>query len=287
MTSEWLHHSILHAASLLAPGDQRDEWLNEWRSELWYIPRQGATRFCLGAFRDAFWLRRNNLTLAKRTGVHLESPLSCLAFLAALAAMAILIVVCLSGPLKHVPSYSGVRARDLPAGCIAMLVFSCLLLPVTLAVGRATANRHPTPWPSTVRRGIFLAVKIALVQPIILCGFIVWMLIAPMALFGPFAICGTWILVLRWVFMDQRRRCPVCLRLLSHPVRIGTPSETFLEWYGAESTCSRGHGLLHTSEMSDSYSRRAQWLSLDGSWSGLFPAAVSFWQSSADGNHDA
>ncbi len=44
---------------------------------------------------------------------------------------------------------------------------------------------------------------------------------------------------------DQQRRCPVCLRLLTNPVRIGTPSRTFLEWYGAESTCSRGHGLLH------------------------------------------
>ena len=63
MTSEWLHCSILRAASLLAPSDQRDEWLNDWRSELWYIPRQGATQFCLGAFRDALWLRRNNASI--------------------------------------------------------------------------------------------------------------------------------------------------------------------------------------------------------------------------------
>ncbi len=65
MKSEWLQHIILHVASLLAPSDQRAEWLEEWRSELWYVPRRGATRFCLGAFRDALWLRRNNLRLAK------------------------------------------------------------------------------------------------------------------------------------------------------------------------------------------------------------------------------
>ena len=78
------------------------------------------------------------------------------------------------------------------------------------------------------------------------------------------------ILALRWVITDQQRRCPVCLRLLTDPVRIGTPSRTFLEWYGAESTCPRGHGLLHVSEMSSGYSARPEWLGLDDSWSGLF-----------------
>ena len=82
------------------------------------------------------------------------------------------------------------------------------------------------------------------------------------------------ILALRWVITDQQRRCPVCLRLLTNPVRIGTPSRTFLEWYGAESTCSRGHGLLHVSEISSSYSEKPQWLRLGDSWSGLFSGAA-------------
>ena len=268
MKREWLQQTILRVASLLAPYDQRSEWLAEWRSELWYVPRRGAPRFCLGAFRDALWLRRNNMSPVKLTRVHLESPLSCIAFLAALGTVGILIAICLSGPLKRISPYWDLEPRE----CIAMLSFSCLLLPGTFAVWRTPANRHPTSWQSKLRSGIFLALKIALVQPIMLCGLMFWVLIAPVALFGPLGMCATLIVVLRWVITDQQSRCPVCLRLLTQPVRIGAPSKTFLEWYGAESTCSRGHGLLHVSEISGSYSRKAQWLGLGDSWSDLFSA---------------
>jgi hypothetical protein len=58
MKSQWLQSIILRTASLLAPGDQRTEWLTGWRSELWYIPRRGSTVFCLGAFRESIWSRR-------------------------------------------------------------------------------------------------------------------------------------------------------------------------------------------------------------------------------------
>ena len=81
---------------------------------------------------------------------------------------------------------------------------------------------------------------------------------------GMFAL---WILALRWVLIDQRQRCPVCLRLLIQPVRIGNSSHTFLEWYGAESICSRGHGLQHIPEITASYSGQQEWLNLDDSWS--------------------
>jgi hypothetical protein len=275
MKREWLQYSILRAAAALAPCDQRGDWLEEWRSELWYVPPSDATRFCLGAFRDAIWLRRNSVSPMKRPRMHLESPLSCLAFLAAVGAVGMLIAVYLSGPLKQISMYSDLRARDLPADCMAMLTFSCLLLPGTLAVWRAPANRLPTPWRSKLRRGIFLALKIALVQPIMLCGLMIWILAAPVGIFAPLGMGATLIAALRWVITDQQRRCPVCLRLLTHPVRIGAPSTTFLEWYGAEPTCSRGHGLMLVSEISCSYSRKAQWLGLGKSWSGLFSARQS------------
>jgi hypothetical protein len=268
MRSESLQWTVLRAASLLAPSNQRGEWLEWWRSELWYVTRRGALLFCLGAFQDALWLRRNNLRPVRRTGVHPETPLSCLGFLASIATASLFTAIYLSGPLKTRSVYWHLSARDLPMGCIAMLMLSCLLLP-TLAVGQAPTNGQ-TRWPTGLCQWIFLALKIALVQPILLCGFLIWILIAPRAPFAVFGLFAGWILVLRWVFTDQRRRCPVCLRLLTDPVRMGTPSQTFLEWYGVESMCSRGHGLLHISENSASYSGKQQWINLDSSWRGLF-----------------
>jgi hypothetical protein len=272
MNCPWLHYTTLRVASLLAPGDQRAAWLKEWQSELWYVPRQKAIGFCLGAFQDALWLRRNNLNPVQPVRIHLESPLRCLAFLATLAVLSGFIALRLPAPEGHGSSHLSIR--DLPLGCIVMLLYSGLLLPVTsLVLGRAPANSHPRPWPGRLRRGVFLVLKIALVQPFILCGFLVLVMIgtAPLASLG---VCASWILALRWVLIDQRRRCPECLRLLTNPVRIGTPSQTFLDWYGAESVCSRGHGLLQVPEVSTSYSGEGQWLRLGRSWSSLFAPAT-------------
>jgi hypothetical protein len=273
MKSQWLPYAILRTASLLAPGDQRAEWLDGWHSELWYIPRRGATRFCLGAFPDALWLRRNNLSPVKQTGIRLESPLACLAFLATLAAVSLLIAVRLPAPDTMTRS-PHLGFLNLLEGCIAMLMMSVLILPaIRLAMG-PSADRCPMPWRSKLRRGIFLALKIALVQPVMLWGFFVMVWIGPVAPVAPqLAISVYWFLAFRWVLIDQQRRCPVCLRLLTDPIRIGSASRTFLEWYGAESTCSRGHGLLHISETPASYSAKPEWLRLGDSWSSLFRSA--------------
>lgn len=268
MTSEWLHFAMLRAASWLAPADQRGEWLEEWRSELWYVPRRPATSFCLGAFRDALWLRRNNQSPVANTMIRLESPLQCLTYLAALAAASVFVMV----------RTGGARSLKLPPphlGQAVIFQLSCLLLSAAtiLVLGNHLANRHPSPWASRLRRWIFLVLKIALVLPTVPCAFVVYRWIGPVP-FAPLGLIATWILTFRWVFMDQRRRCPVCLQLLANPVRIGLPSQTFLEWYGAESMCPRGHGLLHVPEISNSCYGTRQWLRLDASWSGLFSEAA-------------
>lgn len=276
MTNKRLPYTVLFVASLVAPRDQRADWLQEWQSELWYIPQCEAMRFCLGAFRDAIWLRRNwhgteHVSPVKRRRVHLKSPLACLTFLATLAAISIWIAVRLAAlPLK--PSLP-LRTRDLPEACTVMFLFSCLLLPGTLAVWRAPADHRPISWPSRLRRGIFFALKIALVQPILLCGFVVQILLGPLGGLAGLGFDAVFILALRWVITDQQERCPVCLRLLTTPVRIGTPSRTFLEWYGTESVCPHGHGLLHIPENASAFSRNAQWLYLDSSWGDLFSPA--------------
>jgi len=116
--------------------------------------------------------------------------------------------------------------------------------------------------------------KIALVQPTMLCGLFALVLAGSVLPLAPLGVLAMWILTCRWLILDQRRRCPVCLRLLTNPVRIGAPSQSFLEWYGAESMCSRGHGLLQVPELSTSYSGRPHWQRLDGSWRGLFSGAA-------------
>ena len=259
MNRDWLPHTLLSAASLLTPGDRRAEWLREWQSELWYVPGPGATRFCLGAFRDALWLRRNRPTPVKRLGVHLESPLACLAWLIGFAVLSSLAVVCLPTPHRVMP-VPHLRARDLPEGWLAMLMITGLMLPpLWLAM-----KGNPQPRPGKLRRGLFLALKIALVQPFMLCGFVGFVWMAPMVpIVAQMMVFATWALTFRWVLLDQRRRCPVCLRLLTEPVRIGTPSGTFLEWYGAGAMCPCGHGMLETPEAGASFSGRPQWLRLD------------------------
>jgi hypothetical protein len=254
MRERWLPHAILRAASVLAPAGERVAWLEEWHSELWYIPSSEATRFCCGAFRDALWLRRNTPRRAA-----LESPVACLAFLAVIAAVSLWVAMYTPGPPSGLwPRY--LRVRDLPEGCLAMLLLTCLMLPATRAMGPAPAPHTPMPWPRALRNGTFFALKLALVQPVMLCGFLHLLLVGRWVPFVPqLGVFATWILTFRWILVDQRRRCPDCLRLLVSPVRIGTSSQTFLEWYGDESVCARGHGMLQVPEIATSFSE-VQWL---------------------------
>jgi hypothetical protein len=55
-----------------------------------------------------------------------------------------------------------------------------------------------------------------------------------------------------------------------HPVQVGQPSRTFLDWSGTEMVCERGHTLLHIPEMPTSWFRAQRWVCLDGSWQFLF-----------------
>jgi hypothetical protein len=256
----WVQRAILGAAWLVAPADQRAAWLDDWQSELWYVPEDAATRFCLGAFPDAFWLRRNHKSPVRRN--YLESPVRCVGLLAAAAALSIFVATRLQSKLPF-PQAHGAAAVD---GFLGMLFIYLLLAVVGLAVG----DRRPAPNSHRLRGWIFLTLKILLTFPILQCTMLIGIAIAP---FFSLAFFFENALIFRWIFMDQRRRCPVCLRLLTQPVRIGNSSQTFLEWYGAESACSRGHGLLHDPDILASYSAQPQWLKLDRSWSGLFSGA--------------
>ncbi len=258
MNRRRLPYMILRSASFLAPGAHRAEWLEGWTSELWYVPERRATAFCLGAFEDALWVRQNTDRPRR-----LESAGSCLLLLATAAALSLLISIWLLGPLGTRSILWRLSVRDLPAGCAVMLVYSVVLLPLTrLAMGPPSSEICTTGW---LARGSFLAAKVVLVQPILLCVFFALILIVPVApLLAPLATCSAFILTFRWVISDQRRRCPVCLRVLANPIRFGAPSNTLLGWYGTESVCSRDHGFSQVPETSTSYSGSRRWFGLAG-----------------------
>ena len=108
---------LLRAAGLLVPSQNRAEWTAEWEAELWHVCRsrddhdlaadehqncfEPAT-FCLGAFQDAWWLRRNNLRPARRRVDRHGSPLMCLISLAGLAAASLLLALCLPAARKAI-----------------------------------------------------------------------------------------------------------------------------------------------------------------------------------------
>ena len=145
-----------------------------------------------------------------------------------------------------------------------MLLMALLTLPTLMAITSLRLGEYPAKgfgW-----RWIFLASKIAFVTPIVFFGGV--MLLWPIVgrIIGTDCMLVLNVIAFRWALVDQRQRCPECLRLLQYPSRIGQPSHTFLEWYGTEFVCGKGHGLLHVPETAMNSLPTQRWLHLDGSW---------------------
>jgi hypothetical protein len=158
------------------------------------------------------------------------------------------------------------------------VILACLALPATtsLPLGEYRLSTRKLPWSTRLLRWSFLAAKVALLLPI--ANFVSLDLAHLHATIDPissqyiqilsaFSIC---LFGLRWTLRDQRQRCPVCLRKLTHPARVGQPSRSFLAWNGTELICAGGHGLLHVPEMPTSWFSTQRWLYLDPSWEVLF-----------------
>ncbi len=133
--------------------------------------------------------------------------------------------------------------------------------------------------PSLARRGRFWAFLFAKIP---ICSAIAFyasvdlacLLVPPFSPSSPYiqatfsvALC---LIGLTWACRDQKRRCPICLGRMAHPVQVGQPSRTFLEWNGTELVCERGHILLHIPEIPTSWFGAQRWVCLDGSWQFLF-----------------
>jgi hypothetical protein len=262
-----LHLAIIQTAALLVPAPERAEWLAEWRAELWYVNRR-ATAFCLGSIRDAFWINRNTPAPLARCWFNLESPVKCLMFLAGLTALSVLLAFVMPG--EPGTGFRQDGYQDLPLACfgggLELLVILLSVRPLRL--GEYPVNRYAPAAPLRLLRWFFLAVKLAFVVSVALCGLLALALTAPplasMMFLGLF-------LGFRWALMDQRERCPVCLRLLSNPTRVGDPSQSFLGWYGTELSCSHGHGFLFVPGASTSWYETQRWQYLDPTWNTLLP----------------
>ena len=234
-----LDTAILHSAALLVPSSAREEWLAEWKAELWYVEHD-ATVFCLGSFRDALWLRIKSFSA--RRALSLDSPWRCVLFLAGLATL-MLWLAASSGGLA-LPRWSLAEVEEFAQGLVGMYVLSLLVL-VTLnplALGRYPTNRYAPSFLVGLRRWLFLVTKIVLVAPTVLFAATALVPIFPPASFILFL---GWIFGFRWVLADQRRRCPACLHLLSDQIEIGNAAHTLFRPYGIELNCSQGHGPFH------------------------------------------
>jgi len=161
------------------------------------------------------------------------------------------------------------------------LALACLSVPATTALplGEYPANNDRLPWTTRIRRWIFLLTKIALIVPII---YFVSIDLAYFSgsispVYSQYIQLGTsfpaFLFAFRWALRDQRKRCPVCLRLLTHPARVGQSSRNFLAWNGTELICVEGHGLLHVPDIPTSWFSSQRWLYLDASWIELFSGA--------------
>ncbi|MGB6077644.1 MAG: hypothetical protein WBG29_18580 [Candidatus Acidiferrales bacterium] len=260
-----LHVAMLRNAALLVPAPERGEWLAEWKAELCYV-NHDATAFCLGSFRDALWLRRKSFSV--RRALSLDSPLRCVVFLAILAALTLLAVM----PFRRawLPAWSPPGAAQFALGCLWMYLLSLLVF-VTLnplGLGEYPANRHAPSLVIRLRRWIFLVTKIALVTPI---PVFVSVTLIPVFPGAPSLMVFAWVFGFRWVLTDQKQRCPVCLRLLTNPARIGSPTQSILGWYGTELVCTRGHGLLYVPVAPTSWFSTQRWQYIDPTWSRLLP----------------
>ncbi len=166
-----------------------------------------------------------------------------------------------------------------PWGIYRFALFLALLaLPAVTSVtlGESNYSAHRPSRKITLIRWTFLGAKFALIASIAYFASLdlaYWRAstYSPLAELFQLVWCFTICLFgFRWALSDQRQRCPVCLRRVTHPAQVGLASRTFLGWNGTELMCMGGHTLLHVPSLPTSWFSGQRWLYLDTSWDFLF-----------------
>ena len=157
-----------------------------------------------------------------------------------------------------------------------MLAFLALPAITSVSLGEYNFSEHRPSWKSTVRRWSFLLAKIVLLLPVVYFVSLdvsYWNTVSYsvsaqyVQLISSFSMC---LFGLRWALLDQRQRCPVCLKRVTNPASVGLAGRTFLAWNGTEMICTSGHTLLHVPGLPTSWFETQRWMYLDTSWKFLF-----------------
>ena len=156
-----------------------------------------------------------------------------------------------------------------------VFIFPCCVLPAitSLSLGEFPAHSRLSALKGRLRRWIFLSGKVALILLMVYCGVLILACNGVPLIPPPLQITGLlwgYAFALRWALNDQRRRCPVCLRLLTQPVWVGERSRYFLELNCTGCMCPNGHGFLYVPESLTTWFSTQRWLCLDSSCRGPF-----------------
>jgi len=157
-----------------------------------------------------------------------------------------------------------------------LLAFLALPAITSVSLGESCFSSQRPSLMRNLYRWIFLSAKIALLLSITYFAsldFSYWNATGYSALSEYSQLASSFLICLfgmRWILLDQRERCPVCLRRVSHPAQVGQASRTFLAWNGTELMCASGHTLLHVPGLPTSWFGTQRWMYLDTSWKFLF-----------------
>jgi hypothetical protein len=280
-------------AGRLAPAAVRHEFRKRWDSRLASLcilvdrgvvsggDRAELMLLCRDALSNAFWLRFNRAGLLR----WILGP----QFVMALAAVGAVVLALVSRGFQATRSI--VRAAiywnvapiefiehrhlrydprgDLVVGAVLPIMMALTIGATLFAIGRLSVGRYG--W----RYWLYLTVKIGAVIVLVPLVWIeasrwLWNLLTPemlrvyvVGIGATLAFLGGFGVATIWVFDDQRRRCPECLRRLARPVTMGSWGSMF-EPVTTEFLCDEGHGALSLAESEIGEGDR--WVSLDASW---------------------
>ena len=181
-------------------------------------------------------------------------------------------------PLEQASRRPVQAAGGIAGAALLLLALVGLLQTASLlrVVGDPAGPRQQIRFGLLARNYAFLFAK---ALPVLAIGSILWIasvegeLLSPASYFGEVStIMGTFVFALSAVaaawysLVDQRLRCPMCLRKLSMPVPLGIIGSILFDLPGTEYICTYGHGTLYMPEPTSEGLRAPRWKEPVGVW---------------------